>query len=461
MTEQVAADVTALDEPARDRIAKRAALAGGVGTLIEFFDFSVYAYLSITIAPLFFPSADATTSLLATLAVFGTAYVIRPLGGVVFGHIGDRRGRRFALIATVVSMGLASTLIGLLPTHAQVGAWAAVLLLILRLAQGLSAGGEIGGATTLIAELAPPRRRVLYASAPGIGGTLGFGTAAAVVGVMTMLTTDEQMAAWGWRIPFLISVPLTVLSLWARRRVPEDVVDPVRTGGARHLPIVEAVRRQPRAILLTAGLSLVANGTTYIGLTYINIHLISVHGYPSTPVYWITMAVIFLSAPFAPLCGIWSDRIGVKKVAWVSLIGYVVIAYPVLAVMAWGNLALTTAAFLLFVVMNAPIQVAMFALMPRYFDKDVRYSGVALGYNIGVVLAGGSAPLIATWLVAATGSANSPALFVVGTVLIGALAVASTRTADLHDASTRVDLTGADLAAAEPADAGPASEVAR
>jgi MFS transporter, MHS family, proline/betaine transporter len=425
-------------------VARRAALAGGVGTLIEFYDFSVYGYLAITLAPLFFPSDNPTTSLMATLALYGVAYVARPLGGALFGHLGDRRGRRVALVATVVAMGVASTLVAILPTHAQIGAWAAVLLLVLRLAQGLSAGGEIGGATTLIAELAPARRRVLYASAPGVGGTLGFASASAVVGLVSTLTTDEQMSSWGWRIPFLVSVPLTLLSLWARRRVPEDIVERAASAerNAPRFPILDVLRKRPRGILLTACLSLVANGTTYIGLTYLSIHLIRVHGYPATSVYWITTAVIFLSAPFAPLCGIWADRVGVKRVAWVSLIGYLVIAYPVLAAMAWGNLAVSAVVFLLFVVMNAPIQVAMFALMPRYFDREQRYSGVALGYNIGVMLAGGFAPLIATWLVKTTGSSNAPALFVVAVALVGAFALLATRPQDIRDATGAADASG-------------------
>ncbi|MBW0101251.1 MFS transporter [Pseudonocardia sp. KRD291] len=426
------------DEVDRNRNARRAALAGGVGTLIEFFDFSVYAYVSVTIAPLFFPGGDPTASLLATLAVFGTAYVVRPLGGILFGHLGDRHGRRTALVATVVCMGAASTLIGLLPTHASIGAAAAVLLLALRLVQGLCAGGEIGGATTLIAELAPSRRRTLYASAPGIGGTLGFGTASAVVALMIAFTTPEQMTEWGWRIPFLVSVPLTVLSLWARRRVPQDPV--VQDDTPRPLPVVEAVRRSPRGVVLTAGLSLVANGTTYIGLTYFSIHLVGVLGYPKGPVAWITMAVIFLSAPFAPLCGIWADRIGVKRVALIGLIGYLLVAYPVMLAMGIGSLVLTAVVFLVFVAMNAPIQVATFALMPRLFDRDVRYSGVALGYNIGVVIAGGSAPLIATWLVSVTGDVNAPAFFVGVVVLLGTAAVLAIRPSDLR-------ATGDELAA--------------
>jgi MHS family proline/betaine transporter-like MFS transporter len=436
-----------LQERDHERLAKRATLAGGVGTFIEFYDFSLYGYLSITIAPLFFPSDNPTTSLLATLAVFGTAYVVRPLGGVLFGHIGDSRGRRTALIATIVTMGVGSMLMALLPTHAQIGAAAGVLLVLLRMLQGLSAGGELGGATTLIAEHVPPRRRAMYAAAPAMGGSLGFAAASGTVAIMMTLTTDEQMVDWGWRITFLLSIPLTLLALWARRRVPESAVaEPSKDGEkTRRLPILEVVRKQPRGLVVTACLSLVNAGTTYVSVTYLSIHLIKVHGYPSTYVYWATMTVAVMSAIFAPLCGAWADRVGIKRVLWIGLLGYLVIAYPVLAVMAWGNTAVTFIAFLLFGLMNPLIAVAMFALVPRYFDREVRYSGVALGCNLGVIIAG-MGPFIATWLVATTGSANSPAIFVIAMVLIAAASLLAAPPRDEMGAAEQTSLTeGADI----------------
>ncbi len=175
--------------------------------MIEYYDFSLYGYLAVIVAPLFFPSDDPVASLLAALAVFGTAYLIRPLGGVVFGYIGDRYGRRTALLATLIFMGLGSTALGVLPTYAQVGVWATVLLVLVRLAQGFSAGGEVGGSATFISESTPSHLKATYGSVTPLGATGGFALAAAVAGVVSAMTTDEQMAAWGRRIPFLLAFP--------------------------------------------------------------------------------------------------------------------------------------------------------------------------------------------------------------------------------------------------------------
>lgn len=177
--------------------ARRAAVAGGVGTLIEYYDFSLYGFMAVVIAPMFFPSDDPVTSLLSALAVFGTAYLIRPLGGIVFGHIGDRFGRKKALMATLVCMGIGSTAMGLLPTPEQIGVWATVLLVIVRLLQGFSAGGEVGGAATFISESAPPQRKATYGAFTPVGSTGGFAMAAGVAGAVTALTTDAQMESWG------------------------------------------------------------------------------------------------------------------------------------------------------------------------------------------------------------------------------------------------------------------------
>ena len=203
------------------RRTRRAAVAGGVGTLIEYYDFSLYGYMAVIVAPLFFPNADPIISLLSALAVFGTAYLIRPLGGIVFGHIGDRYGRKKALVATLVCMGLASTAMGLLPTYAQLGVWATFLLVLVRVAQGFSAGGEVGGSATFISESAPAHLKARYGAFTPLGSTGGFALAAAVAGTVSGLTTDAQMESWGWRIPFLLAFPLTVFCLWARSRVDE------------------------------------------------------------------------------------------------------------------------------------------------------------------------------------------------------------------------------------------------
>lgn len=227
------------------RTVRRAMLAGSLGTLIEYYDFSVYGYLAVVIAPQFFPSEEPAAALLATLAVFATGLVVRPVGGVFFGWLGDRWGRRKALVSSVLCMGVASSATGLLPTYSQIGVTAAVLLLLCRLMQGISTGGESVGAYTYIYESAPPQRRAFLGAVTPIGSNLGFMFAAATAGVISALATKDQMADWGWRLPFLMAVPLTLFCLWARLRI-EDTPNSRRRHGVPTSPPLRSGRSCPR-----------------------------------------------------------------------------------------------------------------------------------------------------------------------------------------------------------------------
>src|SRR5262245_17010897 len=206
----------------RRAIGRRAAAAGYFGTLVEYYDFTVYAFLVVIIGPLFFPAESAAGSVLSTLAVFAVGYVARPIGGILIGRLGDRRGRRGALLLTVFGMGLATFAMGLLPTFDQAGVLAPILLIVVRLLQGVSAGGEAIGAVTLAAESAWPGRRGLPRPLPPFGAGTGIALAPAVVGLVTALTSPEQLAAWGWRIPLLISLPMTLVCLWFRLRLEDS-----------------------------------------------------------------------------------------------------------------------------------------------------------------------------------------------------------------------------------------------
>ncbi|MDR6910740.1 MHS family proline/betaine transporter-like MFS transporter [Rhodococcus fascians] len=415
--------------------ARKAAVAGGVGTLIEYYDFSLYGYLAVVVAPLFFPSSDPTTSLLASLAVFATAYLMRPLGGVAFGHVGDRFGRKTALLATLVCMGMASMAMGLLPTHGQVGIWASVLLLSVRLLQGFSAGGEVGGSATFISESAPAHLKATYGAFTPLGSTGGFALAAGVAGLTSALTTDEQLQSWGWRIPFLLALPLTLFCLWARTRVEETHVRAETGGREDHAPIVKLFRRQPVALVQATGISAACNGTAYIGLTYMSIHLTTQLGYSRTTAYWTAFGVIALVALAMPLGGRIADRIGrVRFMAW-SLVGFLVLTLPAMSVMHHGIL-IAAVAYLLVMVNTVGTQVGAYTLLPLLFERDLRFTGVAMGWNLGVVIAGGTAPLAAVWLIDRTGLVLAPAFFVMVCALVGLAALAGvrlrSRVADQH-----------------------------
>lgn len=408
------------------RLTRRAALAGGVGTLIEYYDFSVYGFLAVTIAPLFFPNSDSTASMLAALAVFASGYIVRPLGGVFFGWLGDRYGRRAPLVATIVGMGVCSGLIGVLPTYESVGVLAPVLLVLLRLVSGFCAGGEVGGAATYIAESTPPHRRGFFGSFTPFGSTFGFAVAAMVVAVFTSAVGSDGMTEWWWRMPFLLCLPLALLCLWARARL-EDTPEFTKTkkeGRQAKWPLIQVLRDHPVAVLRVIGVAVATNGTGYIGLTYMNIYLIDDLGFPADQVSWLSAGVIALACLTMPLVGLLSDRAGRRKVIATGVVGYLAISYPVLALMeSTSSMMVIGVLYLAFMVLNALLQVPAFPMFTELFGGSTRYTGVALGFNLGTILAGGTAPYMATWLVQQTGDNQAPAFWVMGAALIGLLSL--------------------------------------
>lgn len=403
--------------------ARRAAIAGGVGTFVEGYDFSSYGYLSVFIAPLYFPNDDPVVSLLLTLVVFATAYLARPLGGIAFGLVGDRVDRGKVLVATILCMGVATTLLGLLPTHATIGVAATVLLIVLRLVQGFSVGAEVAGAATFVSEAAPNEVKSRFGAFNPAGATLGFGVAAAVAGLVSALTTTEQMAEWGWRIPFLIALPLTVVCFAIRRRITAEA-HPVEQTGKR-TSLLDVVRLGWLPVLKGAGLSAAVNGTAYFGLTYVSIHLIQRLGYPKTGVYWVTTAVVVITALLMIPVGRLGDRWGLPRLGAVGMCGYLLVTWAGMWLMGQGNLALAGLAFLVIMANSAFLQVTGYSLSPELYPRAIRFTGTSLGWNIGVVVAGGTAPVVCVWLVRATGSALAPAFFVMTAAAVGLVALAA------------------------------------
>ncbi|MFI0777489.1 MFS transporter [Streptomyces sp. NPDC021212] len=418
------------ESPSYDpRTVRRAMLAGSIGTLIEYYDFSIYGYLAVAIAPQFFPGDDPTASVLAALAVFATGLVVRPVGGVFFGWLGDRWGRRKALVSSVLCMGVASSLTGLLPTYSQIGVFAAVLLFLIRVVQGISSGGESVGAFTYIYESAPPRRRAFLGAVTPIGSNLGFVLAAATAGAISALTTKDQMADWGWRLPFLLAVPLTLICLWARLKI-EDTPEFQKAAERADIPsapIREVLSTHRPALLQSVGLAMAQGGAVFLGLTYIGIYLTTNLGYDPTQVFWLTAGVVFVTVLLMVPAGWLSARFGCRRVLLAGLVGFLVTAYPAMVLMGRGSLAVAGLAYVLLMVSSAFVQVPAASLWPHLFERRVRYTGMAIGYNIGTVLAGGTAPYIAAFLVDRTGSLLSPAFFVMAVCLIGIGALATVR----------------------------------
>ncbi|WP_179220170.1 MFS transporter [Rhodococcus sp. NCIMB 12038] len=394
---------------------RRAAWAGGVGTVIEYYDYSLFGFLIVTISPLFFPASDPAAALMSGLMLFATGFLLRPIGGLIFGRIGDRYGRKQALLATLLSMGLASTAIGLLPTYETIGVWATVLLVLVRSVQGLSAGGELGGSMTFIAESSSVSKRGANGAASAIGITVGYSVAGVTVGLISFALPTEQFGSWGWRIPFLLTLPLCLYCLWLRSR-SEETLSPTaarsRRGALRRL-----LSDDGRGLALTSLASIAVNGTCYIGLSYLSVHLIQVLTLPQTAVYWIVVVAMMTSGGASFLAGRISDRVGLMTVTRTGMIVFAVIAVPAFAAMSTGNLVAVLVAYIALMSTAMAAAAPVLASVPMLFRTEHRYTGTALGWNIGAVTAGATTPLVAFWLVEQTDSPISPA----GVCLIAAV----------------------------------------
>jgi MHS family shikimate/dehydroshikimate transporter-like MFS transporter len=387
---------------------RRVALASAIGTTIEWYDFYLYATATaLVFNQLFFPSISPTAGTLAAFATYAAGFGARPIGAVISGHLGDRLGRKAVLIAALVTMGVATTAIGLLPTYATIGVWAPALLVVLRIVQGLAVGGEWAGAAILAVEHAPERRRGFFGSFTQLGSPAGMLLATGSLFLVRVLAGDEAFLAWAWRLPFVASIVLVGVGLFIRLRIqdaPEFRALRER-GDVARLPVVEVLRAAPRNVVLTTGLRLSQIAlfvllTTY-GLTYIAGEL----GKASSAGLLAVVITSALGLATTPLWAILSDRIGRRTPYLVGSIGGTITLALFFLAVGTGSTTLIVLAMVLGInvthdAMYGP-QAAWFA---ELFSTRLRYSGASFGYGIGSVVAGGFAPLVAAALVGATGS---------------------------------------------------------
>jgi MHS family proline/betaine transporter-like MFS transporter len=405
----------------------RAVGAAGLGTAIELYDFQLYAVLAVTFSPLFFATGNPTSTLLATLAIFAVGFFVRPLGGIVFGRFGDRHGRAATLAITVIGIGVASAGIGLLPTYAAVGLAAPAMLLTLRLAQGLFAGGELAGASTYIAECSPPARRGFFGAFNPAFATLGLTFATAAAGIVRTIVGEEAMQSWGWRIPFLVSIPLTVLCFWARSRLEESphFKKVVLEREVPRAPLRDLFANHRPALIKVICLAFAQNAAGYVCLVYLNIHLTKTLGYDSGEVFWLLAIVTFVASLLMPLSGSISDRVGRKPMLALGLVAYMILAPATMYAAALGSFPVTCVAVSVSVLPFIVVQSVGYPLYAELFPTRVRYSGVATGFNIATILGGGSAPYVAAWLTSASGSTLAPAIYVSAAAIVGLIALAT------------------------------------
>ncbi len=405
---------------------RRVAVASAVGTTIEWYDYFIYSTAAALIfGSQFFSALSPASGTLAAFATLGAGFLARPIGGVLWGHFGDRIGRKAMLVASLLVMGLATVGVGLLPTYEQVGLLAPVLLLVLRLLQGLSAGGEWGGAALMAVEHAPAAQRGRYGSFSQIGVPAGLILAQLVFFAVGNALSDEEFASWGWRVPFLLSIVLVGVGLYVRLSVEESpVFRALRAESARSSsPIVEVFRERPRA-LVVASASFIAN--TAIGYVFLA-YLLS-YGTSVLKVSRNLMLVVVIVGSVTWLLSIvasaiWSDRIGRRPVYLVGSVLLVLWSIPFFLLIDSREAALMIIAVVVLTIGLGASYGPQSALFAELFEARYRYSGASFSYAVGAVLGGGFAPLIATALQSSTGTSLSVSAYMIVVGLISLVAV--------------------------------------
>jgi MFS transporter, MHS family, shikimate and dehydroshikimate transport protein len=393
---------------------RKVALASLIGTTIEWYDFFIYGTAAALVFPaLFFPEFSETAGTLAAFATFGVGFFARPVGGIVFGHFGDRIGRKTMLVLTLTIMGVATTLIGLLPTYAAIGVAAPLLLVVLRFCQGLGVGGEWGGAVLMAVEHSPAEKRGFFGSWPQMGVPAGL-----ILSNLSFLAVaslpEEQFTAWGWRIPFLLSIALVAVGLFIRLRIMESPAfrRVQETNTEARMPIVDVVRTYPKQVLLAAGAFLVINAYFYILVSYLINYATAEAGMSNSAILTVVLISSVVSFFAMPFFAALSDRFGRRPIYLLGVVGMGVSAFLLFWATDTASFWLVLPAHILglgALSMSYGPQAAFYAEM---FGTRVRYSGISLGYQGGSIFGGALAPFIATWLFAQTQTSTSIAVYV-------------------------------------------------
>ena len=408
---------------------RKAVVGAAVGNCVEWFDFATYAFLATYIAAVFFPSDDQTAALLNTFAIFAVSFFTRPLGGLVFGPLGDRIGRQRVLATVIILMSLSTALIGILPSYAQIGFVAPLLLLLLRCLQGFSAGGEYGGAATFLAEYAPDGRRGYTVSWLLFSTLIGFLLGSALATVLAATLPEAAMGSWGWRIPFLLALPLGIVGLYIRLRL-EDTPEfraLEESGEVAGSPLMETVRENWKPILQIAGLVVIHNVGFYLVFTYMSTYFPTYLGFSTTSAFVSTTLAGLVAMALIPPLGALSDRVGRKPLLVSASVLFVVLAYPLFALMNTDSLALAVSAHVVFAVIEALFVCCSLAAGAELFTTRVRSGGFGIGYNFSVAIFGGTAPYIATFLIDRTGNPLSPSYYVIFAAVVTLITVLTMR----------------------------------
>ncbi|MEM9684998.1 MAG: MFS transporter, partial [Pseudomonadota bacterium] len=409
------ADAAPNDQPARNTV-----FGGVIGNVLEWYDFAIYGLMAPILGAKFFPSDDPTASLLAAFGVFAVGYAARPLGSIVIGHIGDRYGRKLALVFSLSLMGLATLGMAILPTHAQVGVTAAVLIVLLRLFQGFSAGGESGSSIVFLAEHAPTARRCTRASWAQFGTVAGILAGSAVGSATSAALGEGAMHDWGWRIPFALGAVTAVLGIVVRRNLTEPPGHQHRSG-SETLPVVVAVRDYWRPLLHMATFVPVATIGFYLAFIYVASYLTEQMHFSTAKALEINSISLIVMLALTVPCAMLSDRIGRRPILLAAAVGIIVLSWPLWWLMHRDAFALVLAGQIGFAAMFGFMFSSMQTVMAEMLPSRVRCTGSSLVANVCTGLVGGTTPLVATYLVARTADDFAPVYYLIaaGILLLG------------------------------------------
>lgn len=415
--------------PHEQRRVRRVVAGSAAGNALEWFDYGVYGYLTIYIGYHFFApfSDDPGTQRLFALFGFAVSFLLRPIGGMVLGPLGDRIGRKKVLVATIAIISISTTLIGLLPTAQEIGVAAPILLFALRSVQGFSAGGEYAGAAVFMSEHAPDNRRGFYGSFLEFGTLAGFSAAAIFCTTLTVVVGEDAMQQFWWRVPFLICLPLGILAIWMRRSLTEsETFTQLDQAGETETPLrafLDLTRNYPGQLAKLTGFVMMLNVAFYLVLTYMPTYLSGSLGQSGTAAGMMLVAIQILMMLVIVPFGRLTDRIGRRPVLLSAAIGFAVLSVPAVMLMDRGSIALELVGIAVLGLLLVALLSNISATLPALFPTRVRYSGFALGYNVATAAFGGTAGLVVQWLIQQTGITIMPGLYLAAAGAIGFVAV--------------------------------------
>ncbi|TKI05182.1 MFS transporter [Martelella alba] len=410
---------------------RKVAMASAIGTMIEYYDFTLYTTATaLVFNKIFFPSYDPLMGSLAAFTTYFVGYCSRPLGGVIFGHFGDRFGRKIMLLLTLMIMGIGTFLIGLIPPYAQIGVWAPIMLVILRILQGIGIGGEYGGGMTMMVEHAPAEKRGFYSSLVHIGVPAGFLVPIILIGVLENTLSPDGFLNWGWRIPFLLSLALLAVGIFIRFHIAEtpSFKRVLQTGGRVNVPAFEAIRHHRHNMLFGIGAKVAESGLFNIYAVFAISYGVNVLKLPNTLLLNGVLLACFLECFTLPLFGALSDRFGKRTVYCAGMLFQAVLAYPFFLLLDSGSTPLIYLAIAAGLALgHGSVYGAQGAFFSALFPANIRYSGLSMVQQIGPILGGGISPLVATALLIRFGDHAMVTVYMAAIALLSALCALALR----------------------------------